>query len=98
MVHWNINGWTTSNCKLRALLLRSLNPDIISLNETHLSGDSVIEIAGYSWFGNNRNRHLRAPKGTGGVGVLVKNERFEHFKIEVVDKSMEGIIGVRFEH
>ena len=58
----------------------------------------MIEITGYSWFGNNRNRHVRAPKGSGGVGLLVKNELFEHFKIEAVDKSMEGIIGVRFEH
>ena len=80
------------------MLLQSLNPDIISLNDVHLSGDEVIELTGYFWFGNNRNRHIRAPKGSGGVGLLVKNELFEHFKIKIVDKSMDGIIGVLFDN
>lgn len=48
------------------LLLRSQNADIISLNETHLSGDGVIELTDYMWFANNRNKHICAPKGSGG--------------------------------
>ena len=55
------------------------------------------ELTDYTWFGNNRNKHIRAPQGSGGVGLLVKNELFECYKINV-DKSVDGIIGVRFEH
>lgn len=61
LVHWNVNGRTSSNCKIRTLLLQSLDPDI-SLNETHLSGDDIIELSGYLWFGNNRNKHIRGCK------------------------------------
>lgn len=68
-------------------MLQSLNPDIISLNETHLVTDEVAELSGYSWFGNNRKRHIHAPKGSGGVGLLVRTGLFQHFKISVVDKG-----------
>lgn len=79
-------------------MLQSLNPDIISLNETHLVAEDVVELSGYSWFGNNRKRHIKAPKGSGGVGFLVRSELFEHFKIKVMDKFVDDIIGVHFEH
>lgn len=41
----------------------------IHLNETHLSGDSTIDLDGYSWFGRNQNVHIRAraPKASGGI-------------------------------
>ena len=73
MEHWNINGWTSLNCKLRILLLQTLNPDIISLNETHLSRDDQIDFPGYSGVGNNRKLRVRAKKGSGGGGILIKN-------------------------
>lgn len=79
-------------------MLQSLNPDIISLNETHLVAEDVVELSGYSWFGNNRKRHIKAPKGSSGVGFLVRSELFEHFKIKVMDKFVDDIIGVHFEH
>ena len=60
--------------------------------------DDVVELSGYSWFGNNRKRHIKAPKGSGGVGFLVRSELFEHFKIKVMDKFVDDIIGVHFEH
>ncbi len=52
--HWNVNGWTDSNHSLRETILQSLDADIISLNETHLWGEGIIDIEGYMWFGNNR--------------------------------------------
>lgn len=86
------------NCALRISLLQSLNPDIISLNETHLRRDDKIDFEGYSWFGHNRMLHKRAKKASGGVGILVKNYLLDYFRIQVVDKSMDDIIGVRLEH
>ena len=50
------------------------------------------------WYGHNRKgKHEKARKGSGGVGILVKNSLLNYFKIEVIDKSVDGIIGLRFE-
>ena len=80
-----MNGWTLTNGELRRLLLSHYDADFISLNETHLKGQSSIEIEGYTWFGMNRKTHFRAPKGSGGVGVLVKNSIFGSYKVNVFD-------------
>lgn len=61
---------------LRLLILFSFNPDFISLIETHLTGLNTIDIDGYTWFGFNRKTHIKAPKGSGGVGILVKKMKF----------------------
>ncbi len=91
-MHWNINGGTSSNSKLRISLVQSLNPDIISLNETHLPGDEQVDFPGYTWFGNNRKQHVRARKASDGMGVLVKNYLLEQFRINVTDRTMDGIL------
>jgi len=58
-----------------------------------MENNSVISIAGYKWYGNNRrSRNVRAPKGSGGVGILVKNDMFIEFNISVIDKSVDGIL------
>ena len=93
-----MNGWTDSNCGLRALLLQSLEPDFISLNETHLKNDNVITLEGYTWFGQNRNMHIKAPKASGGVGIFVKDQLLQCFKVTIVDKAVDGILALRFEH
>ena len=54
---------------------------------------------GFHWFGNNRkNIHVRARKGSGGVGVFVKNELLCTFSIEIIEQSLEGIIALKFSH
>ena len=52
-----------------------------------------MNIEGYIWYGNNRKHiHKRAPKGSGGVGVFVRNELTDLFKIELLNDTMEGIL------
>lgn len=97
LVHWNVNGWTLNNCKLRARLLLSLEPDIISLNETHLS-TLTPELDGFTWIGHNRIAHKRAVKASGGVGIFVKNSFLDNFSIKIIDKTYDGILCVHFEH
>ena len=47
--------------------------DLTGIAETHLSGDQVLEIDCNAWFGSNRkNIHIKAKKGSGGVGFLTK--------------------------
>lgn len=94
LAHWNVNGWTLSNCELRTLLLKSLDPDFISLNETHLCSDTL-DLDGFTWFGHNRIAHKRAVKASGGVGFLVKNAVLERYSVGIVDKTFDGIFCLR---
>lgn len=98
LVHWNINGWTVWNCELRKRILLDHNPDIILLNETHLKRNEAIDLQAYTWFGYNQTMHIKAVKGPGGVGFLVKNKLFEFYEFKVIDKSMEGILALQFEN
>ncbi len=41
---------------------------------------------------------MRARKASGGVGVLVKNYLLEQFRINVTDRTMDRMIGVRLMH
>ena len=94
-------GWAqrknTDSFFLRKEILNHLNLDIICIAETHLLSTQIIEIEGYSWFGNNRNTiHIRAKKGCGGVGFLVKNHIMEQFNIVIEDDTVEGILWLKF--
>ena len=67
------------------------------LVETHLKNDEAVCVNNYTWFGNNRKvKHIRATKFSGEVGILVKNSLFSLFKVQVFEKSHEGIIGIKF--
>ena len=57
---------------------------------------STIYIDGYVWFGNNRTDiDFRAVRGSGGVGILIKEELLELFNIEAVDATYEGILWIK---
>ena len=95
----NLGGWTERNSDLRRGILQSADCDILCLCETHLVGDQNIVMTGYKWFGYNRQAlHIRAPKGSGGVGILVRDEICISYNVRVVDKSHEGIIGLQLQH
>ena len=78
------------------MILNHLRPDIISLNETHLTGEASISLEGYVWYGNNRQKHVKAPKGSGGVGICVKSDLLSSYKVKVVSKEVDGILGLHF--
>lgn len=98
LAHWNVNGWTDGNCELRKAVFTTFNPDIISLNESHLTCQQVIEMSDYTFYGYNRQMHFRAVKGSGGVGFLVKNILFERYEVTVNDKSMGGILAIKLKN
>ena len=58
----------------------------------------LINVDGYKWIGQNRNKLAKnAVRGSGGVGLLVKEGLYDKFNINVWDSSYEGILWVRFE-
>ena len=96
---WNLNGWTLSNSNLRSSVIKLTESQIFCVNETHLTGNLSIEIEGFTWIGHNRtNIHRKAKKGSGGVGIFVSNSLLVSYKYEIIDKSQDGIICVRFTH
>ena len=76
-----------------------MDDNIICLIETHLVGDNVININGFTWYGHNRgHKHFKAKRGSGGLGFLVQDKLFDDFHISIVDKCYEGIIALELKH
>ena len=60
--------------------------------EMHLKHQEELEVDGYTWIGNNRKRlHVNARCGSGGVGILIKNEILKEFECKTIDNTHEGI-------
>ena len=58
--------------------------------------NSEIYIPGYQWYGNNRSLiNLRARKGSGGTGILVKDTVYKNYSVKIIDKTIDGIIGIQ---
>ena len=94
----NVNGWTNNNCLLRESIVKSLDQYIFCLIETHLLDNQQLQVENYVWHGYNmKGKHDKARKGLGGVGILVKNSLLKSFIIEVIDKSVQGILGLLFQ-
>ena len=75
-----------------------MSKDIFCVTETHLTGKEVVSVDSYKWYGHNRvGLHRRAVKGSGGVGIFVKECLLDKFKVTVIDKSFDGILGLLFE-
>lgn len=97
----NVCGWTRTNHNLRSEIVKQLNCDIISLNETHLLDENELNLSdhGYKWIGFNRsNIHVNAPNGSVGIGILVKNSLYKVYHVHIIDKSYKGILGVKFRN
>ena len=80
---------------MRTKLIDHVDAQIICINETHLKNNQTIAFDGYKFYSHNRQlTHINAPKGSGGVGILVHNNIYEEYEISVIDKSFEGILGI----
>ena len=80
---------------MRTKLIDHVDAQIICIHETHLKNNQTIAFDGYKFYSHNRQlTHINAPKGSGGVGILVHNYIYEDYEISVIDKSFEGILGI----
>ena len=96
---WNINGWFQGTKTVRSNVISGLYKDIVVLCETHLKGEDCVNVDGYISFNHNRlMRNIRAKKNYGGVCILVKNSLCNYYVLEIVDKSKDGILAIKFSH
>ena len=83
---------------MRESLLTHIDSDIICVNETYLQGDASLDLENFDFYGHNRHStHIHAPKGSGGVGIFVKNDIILQFNVSVfmvLDKYYDGILGI----
>ena len=93
---WNVKGFVQrDHCRLKESVILETNLDIMCLCETFLKSSDIISIEGYKWFSNDRTSiSKRAVRGSGGVGVLVKESRFDRFSVDIVDKNHEDILWI----
>lgn len=83
----------TDNHFLREQCVNLRNFDILGLAETHLTDDNVLKLKGYQWYGHNRKKiHVRAKRGSGGVGFFIKEDMCSDYDIIRLDDSYEGIL------
>ena len=81
---------------IRSEVIDFYKPDIMALVETCLKGDEEVVVEGYKWFGHNRKHlHRNAVRGSGGVGVLVREEVLKHYQVEILDAEVEDMLWVK---
>ena len=85
----------SDNYKLRSECLLLNNLDIIGVAETHLFGDQCLYFPGYTWYGQNRTKHTKAKKGSGGIGFFIKHDVSENYIVETLDSEHEGILWIQ---
>lgn len=55
----------------------------------------TINLEGYRFYAHTRQHtHVNAPKGSGDVGIFVRNCLFDDFEMSVLDGSYDGILGL----
>ena len=81
---------------LRQRILQEANSDIFCLIETHMENNQNLDCENYTVFQHKRTlRHRNAKKASGGVAVLIKEQLLEQYECHVVDKSIDGAIGLQ---
>ena len=66
--------------------------------EIHLGVLESVNMPDYVWIGNNRKFvNSRAPKPSGGVGVLFKEQLLCTYQIKLIDKQFDGILAIEIK-
>ena len=97
-----MRGWTKNqndeNYQFREQILRNTDIDILALTETFLKGEEKLCVDGYRFIGNNRQvQSQNARRGSGGVGVLIKDDICNEFDIGILDDTGDGILWIYFK-
>ena len=76
--------------------LLSSNLDLLAAGETHLRGHESLHIDGYTWIGHNRESlHVNACRGSGGVGLFVRNSVYDFFKVSLLNNDNEEMLWLK---
>lgn len=97
---WNVGGWSlkdSENKLFREQTLINLECDIFCVVETFLKNKETLSVDGYTYYTHNRaNIHKKAKRGSGGVGVFIRNELKNFFSVSILDDSVEDVLWIKF--
>ena len=94
--HINFNGWTSNNEKLRQELIKGSECELIGVMETHLKENESIKVEGYCWYGKNRMTNVN--KGSGGMGILVKDDILGSYTVGELSLDSEHLHGIKLQN
>ena len=98
----NVGGWSLKdpeNKLFREQTVIKSNCDVFCVVETFLKNKETLQIDGYTFISHNRRHlHRRAKRGSGGVGVFVRNSLLNIFTVTVLDDSVEDILWIKLSH
>lgn len=98
----NVGGWSlkdSENKLFREQVVISSNCDIFCVVETFLKNTETLRIDGYTFYGHNRgDLHKRAKRGSGGVGIFVRNQLLNMFTVSILDDAVEDILWIKLSH
>ena len=68
--------------------------------QSTLQYDNLVRsIYRYKWFGLDRKSvHRKTPKGSGCVGVLIRDNILTEYDVTIIDECFEGILGMSLKH
>ena len=81
IIHWKANSINNKQIKFKKLILESLKPDIVSLNETKLStfrANMSLNYENYNTIHRSRDENRN---GGGGVAILI-NKKISYIEIK----------------
>ena len=89
-----MNGWpndvATDKYRIRYESLLSCELDIIGIAETHLRGDIVPVLDGYTAYTHNRQHlHRNAKCGSDGVCLFIKKVILESYDVNILENKVE---------
>ena len=73
-------------------MIKSLELDLIGVCETFLRGNNELQLDGYTWLGNNHKAlSKRAIRGSGGVGLFIRDSLFLKYSVSILDSKSDGL-------
>jgi exonuclease III len=82
----NVQGWSRSERDVMKWMVRE-RIHVLGVVEHWMQGMEEVKVAGYQWWGINRRKHRRAKRGSGGVGVLVREDMCK--RVMVLEKASD---------
>ena len=78
-------------------MIKTCNLDIVCLCETFLKDEQAIDFPCYTWFGNNcKSISKRASRGSGAVGILIKDSVLKQYSVASISDKHDGILWLQF--
>ena len=92
IMHINPRGWISKQDAIMKMT-KAIDPDIININETQLSGNAKIQIKSFVSFSRNRS-----DKRGGGICSVVSNRIKEHAVCVAEGEEEDEWLAVRYDH